>query len=439
MWHSVRVQVLRRRVVLVAVLLFLVTAQARADGVRILETDDEAIEARVEVVVCAEREILASAFIFGDDPLTMTALAMLRDAARRGVEVRVIVDAMWNRVPSPVLAHLREEGIAIRQYHPFRLRHPTWISRRLHDKLIIADGEYLIAGGRNVQSSYFGFGHQIEAKNYVDIDVLVRGDAAAEARRYFLALWESHDVKQISAEATPVEIARSGRDLDRHQAWLDPRVEAARNDATRTRIALVEAGAVRFIHDPVGGGGATRKVGVELRELLRDARESVIIESPYLVPTRAMREAFRNAISRGVEIRILTNSLASTDNLWPQAGYVGEKAKLVRSGIELWEFDGPESLHAKSAIIDGELVIIGSYNLDPRSQNLNREIAVVFRDDVVAAELRMRMDRHLETSRRIDARGFPEGSNEPYPGVPCRKVMILRLLRLLAPLVRGQL
>lgn len=84
-------------------------------------------------------------------------------------------------------------------------------------------------------------------------------------------------------------------------------------------------------------------------------------------------------------------------------------------------------------------MIVGSYNLDPRSQNLNREIALVAESEPLAAELRRRMDAHLEKARRIDARGYPEGSDEPYPGVPRGKVWKLCLLRLIAPLVRGQL
>jgi len=196
---------------------------------------------------------------------------------------------------------------------------------------------------------------------------------------------------------------------------------------------------VRFLHDPLDEGTAARRVGDELRELLDGARESAIVESPYLVPTRALREGLRRALARGVRVRILTNSLAATDNLWPQAGYVGDKAQLVESGVELWEYQGPECLHAKDAVIDGETVIVGSYNLDPRSQRLNRELALVVKNREVAAELRRRMDRHLERAVRIDARGYPEGAVERYPGVPRSKVWKLRLLRLLAPLVRGQL
>jgi cardiolipin synthase C len=419
--------------------LVLLASPALADRVRILATDRQAAEARVEMVLAAREEILASAFIFGDDPFTLTSLGLLRDAARRGVRVQLIVDAQWNRIPRAVQAHLKAEGIEIREYHPFRLDRPLWLVRRMHDKLTVVDGRVLLAGGRNIQSTYFGFGHQIRSSNYIDCDLQVEGDAAAEARRYFLALWSSREVRPVRARATAAEIAEAARLLDRYKAWLDARIAEARNDPSRPPAALVEAGPVRFLHDPVGPRDPTRKVGSELRDLLGRARESAVIESPYLVPSRAFRKALDEALRRGVHVRILTNSLGATDNFWPQAGYVGHKRDLVWQGVELWEYQGPECLHAKAAVIDGETVIVGSYNLDPRSENLNTELALVVRDRPLATEMRALMDGHLEKSARIDVRGYPEGAAEPYPGVPRRKVWKLRLLRLLAPAVRGQL
>lgn len=427
------------RLFLLLLLLLLLASPALADRVRILATDRQAAEARVEMVLAAKEEILASAFVFGDDPFTLTSLGLLRDAARRGLRVRLMVDAQWNRIPRAVQAHLMAEGIGIREYHPFRLDRPLWIVRRMHDKLAVADGRVLLAGGRNVQSTYFGFGRQIRSKNYVDCDLQVEGDAAAEARRYFLALWSSREVRPSRARATPAEIQDAARLLDHYKTWLDARIEEARNDPGRAPAALAEAGPVRFLHDPVDRKDKTRKVGYELRDLLGSARNSAIIESPYLVPSHAFREALGRALGRGVHVRILTNSLGSTDNLWPQAGYAGHKAGLVRSGVELWEYQGPECLHVKAAVIDGETVIVGSYNLDPRSERLNTELALVVRDRPLAAEMRRQMDGHLARAARIDARGFPEGAAEPYPGVSRGKVWRLRLLRLLAPLVRGQL
>src|SRR5215218_659946 len=404
-----------------ALALLAIPSPALADRVRLLATDR------------------ASAFIFGDDPFTLTSLSLLRDATRRGLAVQVIVDAQWNKIPRAVQAHLLAEGIEIREYHPFRFDRLHWVTRRMHDKMTVVDGGVLLAGGRNVESTYFGFGRQIQRRNYIDMDLQVEGKAAAEARNYFHRLWSSREVRPARARATAAEMREAGRLLDKYKAWLDARIAEAKNDPNRAAPKLTEVGPVRFLHDPVGPKGSKRGVGHELRDLLDSARESVAIESPYLVPSPAFKESLRQALARGVRVRILTNSLATTDNLWPQAAYAGHKKALVRSGVELWEYLGPECLHAKAAVIDGETAVVGSYNLDPRSERLNTELALVLRYRPLAAEALRTMDEHLARAGRIDERGFPEGAAEPYPGIPRRKVLKLRLFRLLTPYVESQI
>jgi putative cardiolipin synthase len=421
-------------------LLALLPLPAAADRARLIETDREAAEARVEMVLEARSEILTQSFIIGHDPLTLTGLALLRQASRRGVDVKVIVDAQWNHIPRAVQDHLLAEGVEIREYHPFRFDRLRWVSRRMHDKLLVVDGRALMAGGRNVESPYFGLGRQLRRRNYLDLDVRVDGEAAADARAYFLRLWESREVRAVKPSGqSVVEIEEAARELDRHQAWLDARIEQALQDPARVQEAPLEVGPVRFLHDPVGKKGIERGVAHELKDLMDSARESVVIESPYLVPSRAFSQALERALARGVKVRILTNSMATTDNLWAQAGYVGHRGPLVRRGVELWEYRGAESLHAKTAVIDGETVIVGSFNLDPRSERLNTELLVVMKDRDLAASLRATLDGHLASSWRIDSRGWPEGASEPFPGVPRRKVMKMRLFRLVTPLIRSQL
>jgi putative cardiolipin synthase len=171
-------------------------------------------------------------------------------------------------------------------------------------------------------------------------------------------------------------------------------------------------GPVQFISDTpgkndawfgLGGGGATGKA---LAALVREARERVTIQSPYLVLSDEAAELFRDAIARGVKIRIHTNSLASTDNFPAFSGYRNQRAPLLAAGIEIYEArpdaaiqrevmrqSRPQpgkkspifSVHAKTMVVDGKTTFIGTYNLDPRSQNLNTEAGVVLRDPLVGA------------------------------------------------------
>jgi len=411
---------------------------ATADEVRFLHTAREAAEERVRLLVEARREINAEYFIVGDDAFSLTGLTLLRDAARRGVVVRLLVDARYNKIPEPVQAHLTDEGVEIRVYHPFRLCKPRWITRRLHDKLLIVDGERMIGGGRNIESPYFDLGRQLDRRNYLDIDLLVKGGAVETAQEYFMRLWESGEVRRSKASAGENKLRRAEERLDGLDSWLQGKIEAERAENS-SGPGLLAVGDVTFLHDPIGKKGDTPGVGHALLALLDAARSSVVIESPYLVPSRALKRGLKRALERGVAVRILTNSLATTDNLFPQAGYVGEKKALVRSGVELWEATGPECLHAKVAVIDRETVIVGSFNLDPRSEHLNTELAMVFTDRGRAEVLLAVLDGHLEQAVRIDRKGRPEGSERRYPGVSRCKIVKLQLLRLISPLIKKQL
>jgi putative cardiolipin synthase len=432
----------RRRPALGAVLaalLLLAAPAARAEPTaRLLLAAEEAAAARVELVLGAEREVLASSFIVGHEPLSLTALALLRDAARSGLDVKLLVDAQWNKMPPEVQAHLLDEGVEIREYHPFRWRRPGWLTRRLHDKLLVVDGEALVAGGRNVESPYFGLGRQLARRDYLDVDVLVRGAVAAEARSYYLALWDSRHVRPVAARSDAAARQGAAAELDRHQAWLVARVEREVAAGHREHPMHVLAGA-RLLHDPVAGKGRGPGVAEALAALIDGAERRVVIESPYLIPTRGFEELLRRTVARGVAVRILTNSPTTTDNLWAQAGYVGERRELVAIGVELWEYQGPESLHGKAAVIDGDTAVVASFNLDPRSERLNTELALVLEDAALAAELAAWMDGHLERAVRIDERGWPSGADQPFPGHSRSKRARLRLLRAIAPLIRSQL
>src|SRR4051812_25273795 len=160
---------------------FFLLEQSRADKVRIIEDPREASQIRVDLIQQAKRSIDAQYYIVGDDYFTYAGLVLLRDAARRGCKVRAIIDGRSNKISPAVHAHLKQENVSIKIYHPVTLRRISWITRRMHDKGLDVDGKRMIRGGRNVEGDYFGYAK----RNFVDRDVYVEGKAVAESTAYF--------------------------------------------------------------------------------------------------------------------------------------------------------------------------------------------------------------------------------------------------------------
>ena len=436
---------MRRVLVLLALGLLapaLLSTRARADRVRLLEDPREAMLVRAELIEGAQHEILVESFIVGDDRLTFGFLSLLQEAAARGVDVKLLADAPWNHVPGAMQAHLRKSGVEIRDYHVLRLDRLNWVAQRLHDKLLVVDGRVLLVGGRNVEAPYFGDGANVNRRNYIDCDLAIESAEAERARDYFLALWNGRHVEATRHSAFPEDRDRARRRIDEGGAWLRERFAEWSNDAALVVSSWRDVRRVRFVHDIAGGKedvGGIRDVADELHALLRSARRDVVIESPYLIPGRRLTATLAAVQRNGASLRILTNSLATTDNLWPQAAYAGDKKAIMRSGVELWEYRGPESLHAKTMVVDGVTSVVGSFNLDPRSAVLDLQVAVIVDDEELARELRLVMDSHLESAWRIGPDGRPIGETKRHPGVSKLKILRMQLRRLWVPILRRQM
>ena len=411
------------------IVLLSVAVTSGADVFRILDDPREAAQARVDLIQQAAQEINLLYFLARDDRITLAALAMLRDAKRRGVsDVRVIVDGSFHRIPKAVLAHLRDEGVEIRVYHPLTLRHPSWMIRRMHEKVIVADSARYITGGRNLGEAYFGLAKK---KNYVDRDVYVEGASAIDADRHFENLWTSKHVADLRVRVSRAEKELAARRLD---SVLDDLVRSefiALDTNNDWSFAQKQIDAVRFLHDPIDPEDGP-KVGVRLAELIEGAEKSIVIESPYFVPTKSLRQLLTKKAGEGVRILVLTNSLRSTDGVLPQAAYLKYRRRLVRAGLDMREYKGPDPLHAKTIIIDGRVSLIGSYNIDPRSQYLNTEVLCIAEDEDIARELRASIEEHLENAWMI----HPSAPGQRVSRTTAIRVWVARLL---LPFIENQL
>ena len=375
---------------LVAGLILLVASAGGADVARLLDDPREAMQARVDLIQQAQTKVNLLYFLARDDRITLAMLALLRDARRRGVgDVRVIVDGSFNRIPKAVLAHLGDEGVEVRVYHPLDLRHPSWMFHRMHEKVIAADGARYITGGRNLAESYFELARK---RNFVDRDVWIEGASAGDADKHFEELWSSRHVAKLQVHVSAKAKQQAAQHLGDALAAMTSsgliRLDTKRDWSAGVR----EVKSLRFVADGLADAVA---------EALGSARESIVIESPYFVPPRFVRELLVKKLAEGVRVVVLTNSVRSTDGLLPQVAYLQYRRELARAGIDFREYKGPDTLHAKSIIVDGRLVMIGSYNIDPRSHYLNTEVACVAEDEGLAREVQRAVDVHLENAWTI--------------------------------------
>jgi putative cardiolipin synthase len=159
------------------------------------------------------------------------------------------------------------------------------------------------------------------------------------------------------------------------------------------------------LHDPQGKKSRHTGVRESLYEILDSAKCSIVLQSPYIIPAQELGRILRRAARRGVCVRILTNSLQSTDQVLAYAAFSREAPECARAGVQFWEYGGPKCLHAKSFVVDGRIACITSFNFDSRSAFLNTELATVVCDEVFAAELLAAMDRNFCEAYRMQVEG----------------------------------
>jgi putative cardiolipin synthase len=413
----------------------LVSEIALADKVRILENPDEAAQARVDLIQQARSSIDVQYYIVGNDYFTLAGLALLRDAARRGCEVRLIIDGRSNMLSKAVHAELKREHVLVKLYHPVTLGTVHLLLHRMHDKGLNIDRRCMIRGGRNAEGDYFGYWKH----NFADRDVYVEGRAVTESVVYFDRLWNSAEVAPVAAVHDPTGArAEEGRKIldaarEKLRTGKAPRINSGIDWSAKAR----KVGPVEFLHDPVGKKNIEFGIAQALRLKLLQTRRSVLIETPYLVPTKELITDLGVLRKRGVsKIEMITNSSASNDSLLVSIGYEAAKKKLLKLGVDLWEYKGPNTIHAKSAVLDDKLALIGSFNMDPRSQHLNTETAVAIRDAQTASRLRRDINVHRENCAHItfDHLTGPNLSTPSFSQRARRSV-----LKLLLPVLHAQL
>ncbi|MDB5914593.1 MAG: cardiolipin synthetase (Cardiolipin synthase)-like protein [Ramlibacter sp.] len=501
-------------------------AGARSDSAFFLLSGvDAALSSRIALIENASRTLDLQYYAIHADASTEVLLHRVREAARRGVRVRILIDD-FNTVgdDAQVLRLAFEPNVQMRLFNPLPGSRGSLMGRiftslhdfgrmqkRMHNKLFIADNAWGIAGGRNLGDMYFGSG---DKQNFVDLDVLAAGRIVRDMSASFDRFWNDElaypvqtllDQEQLDKlrKETPVAsnagtpgfvqpVAAAVLPVTASATVLPSMTATAVLQADRPpldlrTVPLNWAPATLLVDQPgkIGPGDDEVDAGDTVIDgllgLIQQARSDVLIISPYFVPGKQMLAVYGDLRKRGVRIRVLTNSLASNDAPAAHAGYARYRDELLAMGVELYEMrsdpdtaakllgsspthnksdkrsswlgSGPggsksgtsrASLHTKAVIIDNRFAVIGSMNLDLRSQRKNTEVGLVVRSPAIAQQATAQVDNTLATAAyRLEKSGggylwrAPKGAAFPSettePGAPTKLRVMVRLLGPFAP------
>jgi putative cardiolipin synthase len=446
-------------------------------GVSLVSDNLVAFALRVLSARAATRTLDLQYYRWAEDVTGRLLVNEVLRAADRGVRVRLLLDDLYIRENELALATLSQHpSIDIRLFNPFQLRFlgasgsaiellfaGYRLNHRMHNKAWIGDGKLFIGGGRNIGDAYFDASSQF---NFRDLDLAVTGPAVAQATMVFERYWTDRRVRPIERiaasrprpdglEALRRTLARTAESRST-TAYLE-RVSALpelMDLLTENHIPLT-ADKIRIIADPPGKRlGRRRPPGMlgAIRNTVGNARKQVILVSPYFVPGRRGSRLLINLLRRGVAVSILTNSLAATDVLAVHGGYARYRRRLLKAGVELHELkrggqegksmfgSGGASLHTKAFVVDDAVTFVGSFNLDPRSANLNTEMGAFVEDLGLAGQLREEYRRLTDPARswlvelanhRLTWRGQVEGRMRVFHTEPDTTLLRRLLARVL--------
>lgn len=434
---------------------------AELSGFRLMPSGDFALDARLALIARAQHSLDVQYYHLETDATGLYFLRALQEAAMRGVRVRLLLDDLYTGGDNALLDSLSATpNFELRLYNPIPVRsakvglrmlaslfHFDRVQRRMHNKLLIADGTMAVAGGRNIGGRYY---FQTAGENFLDLDILVAGALLPRLGGLFDKYWNSPHVIPFS-KLVPPELTDAER-LERFRRRTDtasapPPRRPAPNDLLgyapvsqeldAGRLSLVWARAEAYADSPERAVAAQSNYGgiplqdvdsvrYNLVEAMRRSRKSVLLFSPYLVPGPHGLQVFKQAHDRGVKVELITNSLAANDEPFVHTGYRRYRAQLIAHGVHIEEVSGLRiansprlplfgaamgRLHTKTAVIDEELLFIGSLNFDPRSEKHNTELGLFIRSRTLANQM-LRLAQVLREQGVWKVKAGPEGKLE---------------------------
>ncbi|WP_111859115.1 phospholipase D family protein [Acinetobacter sp. CFCC 10889] len=396
----------------------------------------QSIAARIHLIRQAKYNLDLQYYIWADDFIGNLMLHELLKAADRGVKVRLLIDDQnGTKIDKQLKALSTHPNIEIKLYNPYKFRNLRFldyifrlqqINHRMHNKLIIADGIIAVTGGRNISSEYFDAS---ESFQFTDMDILFFGTAVQHANSVFSDFWNhnlSYPNQQFIRQGNAQDLEKlrvNYQKLEQKDKATDIKVDTEQKElAHELKQNHVNWARAHFLADSpkktLGQATDQELISHQIRAHLGEPKQEMDLISAYFVPTQTGTKYLGQLPKQGVDVRVLTNSFVANDVALVHAFYQKYRVDLLKSGVNLYEFKpyierqrrtwyevltgnvipkkgkDKSSLHAKFINIDNK-VFIGSFNLDPRSFNLNTEVGLVVESNQLQEQISSLLDSSL--------------------------------------------
>ncbi|MGL6290034.1 MAG: cardiolipin synthase [Silanimonas sp.] len=349
-------------------------APTRATAIDLLTGGERTFEALFDAVAAARESVHLEYYIYEPDSVGTRLRDLLAERARAGVQVRLLLDGLGSRHCSPrFLEPLRTAGAEVAWFHPLKAGHLLWrptLNLRTHRKIAVIDGRTGFTGGVNISDTQ---SERASAAAFHDLHLRLEGDIVRALQLAFAEDWHY----------------ATGRKLGDPTHWPAQPVG-------RIRCQLVPSG-------PDNPLAPIHRLHVEA---VHNAKRRVWLMTPYFVPDAAMLLAITSAALSGLDVRLLLPR--RNDNRLVRAAARSFYPELLQAGVRVFEFQ-PRMLHGKALLVDDDIALIGSANVDPRSFWLNFELSVLARDAGVAARLAERIGADLAQSTEVPRGWQPQG------------------------------
>lgn len=381
-------------------------------GERICCIDDntDALIWRLRLIESAREEVILSTFGFGTGQSGQDMVAALLAAAERGVEVKLLLDGLHGKKTMDQSEHLQAlaamPNVQVHIYNAINPLKPWRANYRMHDKYLIADHSMYMLGGRNTNDLFLG---DYSDEPNIDRDVLVYGTGAegsmGQLRDYFQSVWSLPVCKDYECE--------ENEDTETVRAALRQRYRALQEKYptafgfTDWENKTIPANSVALLTNPVSAGNKSPQLWKQMC-LYMGRGQDILIQTPYVICGDEMYEDLTALTEQGKSVTILTNTPETGANPFGCADLDNQRRNIRKTGATLLEYAGDHSIHAKAVLVDKNISIIGSFNLDMRSAYIDTETMLVIDCPALNAQLRGQMEDMAGQSLRTE----PDGTEE---------------------------